>query len=89
MASSIILIHNHPSGNRNPSEADRRRTAKLNEAGKYLDIPILDHIIFTESGYFSFADEGFLQEGKPSFKLFPFFHHYSGNYSSLLITLIP
>ncbi len=60
LASSIILIHNHPSGNRNPSEADRKLTAKLKEAGKYLDIPVLDHIIFTESGYFSFADEGFL-----------------------------
>ncbi len=60
LANAIILVHNHPSGNRYPSEADRKLTSKLIEAGKYLDIPVLDHIIFTESEYFSFADQGFL-----------------------------
>ena len=57
LASSIILIHNHPSGNLKPSEADRRLTKQLSEAGKLLDISVLDHIIFTDENYFSFADE--------------------------------
>lgn len=60
LASSIILIHNHPSGNLNPSEADRQLTNKLKEAGKFLDIPVLDHVIFTDEKYYSFADEGLL-----------------------------
>ncbi len=60
LANAIILVHNHPSGNRYPSEADQKLTSKLIEAGKYLEIPVLDHIIFTESEYFSFSDEGFL-----------------------------
>ncbi|MGQ1889298.1 RadC family protein [Thermophagus sp. OGC60D27] len=60
-ASSIILCHNHPSGNKNPSKADIVITKKLNEAGKILDITILDHVIIAENHYFSFADEGILQ----------------------------
>ncbi|MET4075898.1 DNA repair protein RadC [Hymenobacter sp. UYCo722] len=60
LASSIILVHNHPSGNRNPSAADIQLTKKLKEAGNFLDLPILDHLIFAESGYYSFADEGIL-----------------------------
>lgn len=60
LSSSIILVHNHPSGNINPSEADRQLTSKLKEAGRFLDIPVLDHIIFTDENYFSFADEGIL-----------------------------
>lgn len=62
LASSLILIHNHPSGNLNPSEADRQLTQKLKEAGKFLDTPVLDHIIVTPDfdQYFSFADEGLL-----------------------------
>jgi DNA repair protein RadC len=60
LSSSIILVHNHPSGNINPSEADRLLTNKLKEAGRFLDIPVLDHIIFTDEKYFSFADEGIL-----------------------------
>ena len=60
LASSIILVHNHPSGNRNPSAADIQLTKKLKEAGNFLDLPILDHLIFAESGYYSFADEGML-----------------------------
>lgn len=58
LASGIILVHNHPSGNLKPSHADRQLTKKMVEAGKLLEIPILDHIIFTDNGYFSFADEG-------------------------------
>jgi DNA repair protein RadC len=57
LASAVILVHNHPSGNLKPSEADDSLTKKLKYAGALLDIPILDHIIFTNSNYFSFADE--------------------------------
>ncbi|SDX76745.1 RadC family protein [Hymenobacter psychrophilus] len=60
LASSIVLVHNHPSGNRNPSAADIALTRKLKEAGQLLDLPVLDHLIFTDQGYHSFADEGML-----------------------------
>ncbi|UYZ57608.1 RadC family protein [Hymenobacter latericus] len=60
LASSIILVHNHPSGNRQPSAADIALTKKLKEAGKFLDLPVLDHLIYTDRGYYSFADEGIL-----------------------------
>jgi len=59
-SSSIILGHNHPSGNINPSESDRRITAKLSEAGKMLEVVIIDHLIIGEDSYFSFADTGSL-----------------------------
>jgi DNA repair protein RadC len=59
-ASSIILAHNHPSGNIQPSETDIKLTKKIQEAGKYLDLPILDHIILSSETYFSMADEGYL-----------------------------
>lgn len=59
-AVSLILTHNHPSGNLNPSEADKQLTKKLKSAAESLDIKILDHIIVTEKSYFSFADEGLL-----------------------------
>ncbi|HEY9116944.1 MAG TPA: DNA repair protein RadC [Roseivirga sp.] len=58
LASGIILVHNHPSGNLKPSHADIKLTEKLAESGKLLEIPVLDHIIFTDNGYYSFADEG-------------------------------
>lgn len=57
-ASSIILCHNHPSGNTRPSEADNRLTQKLFKAGKLIDIHILDHVIIGEGGFYSYADEG-------------------------------
>jgi DNA repair protein RadC len=57
-ASGIILAHNHPSGNLKPSQADHQLTRKLKEAGKALDIPVLDHLIIGERDYFSFVDEG-------------------------------
>lgn len=60
LASSLILVHNHPSGNLKPSEADFKITKKLREAGTLLDIPVLDHLIFTDHGFYSFADEGIL-----------------------------
>lgn len=57
-AVSIILCHNHPSGNLHPSRADKELTRKIKEAAKLFDIHLLDHIIVSEEGYFSFADEG-------------------------------
>lgn len=59
-ATALILFHNHPSGNLNPSDADKSITKKIIEAGKTLDIQVLDHIIITEKHFFSFADEGLL-----------------------------
>ena len=59
-ATSVILIHNHPSGPLVASDADKQITRKLKEAGKHLDILVLDHVIVTEKSYFSFADEGIL-----------------------------
>ncbi|MDO1446972.1 DNA repair protein RadC [Rhodocytophaga aerolata] len=60
LASSIILVHNHPSGNMMPSQADKELTKKMKEAGKLLDIPVLDHVIFADRVFYSFADEGIL-----------------------------
>jgi DNA repair protein RadC len=59
-AVSIILCHNHPSGSLKPSLADRELTLKIREAAKYFDIMVLDHIIVSNEGFFSFADEGIL-----------------------------
>ena len=55
---SIILSHNHPSGKLQASEADIQITKKIKEAGKNLDIQVLDHVIITEKSYYSFVDEG-------------------------------
>ncbi len=60
LAVSIVLCHNHPSGNLKPSEADMRITKKLKESGDILDISVLDHVIVSDSSYFSFADEGLM-----------------------------
>ncbi|MEX1203185.1 MAG: DNA repair protein RadC [Ferruginibacter sp.] len=59
-ASVIILSHNHPSGNLRPSKADEDITQKIVKAASYLDIKVADHIIVSEEGYFSFADEALL-----------------------------
>ncbi|MCX6290862.1 MAG: DNA repair protein RadC [Bacteroidetes bacterium] len=59
-ASSVIFCHNHPSGNLKPSEQDIRLTKKLAEAGKLLEISALDHIIVSQHGFYSFADEGMM-----------------------------
>ncbi len=59
-AAAIILCHNHPSGNLKPSQADRVLTKKIKEFGQLIDLPVLDHIIFTDNDYFSFADEAIL-----------------------------
>jgi DNA repair protein RadC len=60
LATSIILAHNHPSGTLQPSEADKAITKKIREAGKFLDINILDHLIITDESFFSFLDDGIL-----------------------------
>ncbi len=59
-AASVILLHNHPSGNPTPSHEDKRVTEKLATACRYADISVLDHIIVGKDSYFSFADEGLL-----------------------------
>ncbi len=60
LATSIILAHNHPSGTLRPSQADIKLTNKVKEAGKILDVQLLDHLIVADTGYYSFADEGSL-----------------------------
>lgn len=59
-AKSFIIAHNHPSGNKNPSESDIQLTRKIRDAAKNLDINLLDHLIITQKGYTSFADEGLI-----------------------------
>ena len=59
-ASSVMLFHNHPSGGLKPSQADLSLTRKLKQAGEVLDTQVLDHLIISERGYYSFADEGVL-----------------------------
>ena len=59
-ASRIVVAHNHPSGSLKPSKHDEMLTQKIKKAGEYLDIELLDHVIITSEGYFSFADEGLL-----------------------------
>jgi len=59
-AASIVVAHNHPSGNLNPSQSDIFLTHKLKEGGRLLDIDLMDHIILTSENYYSFADEGLI-----------------------------
>lgn len=59
-ASGLVLAHSHPSGNLKPSQADLTITRKLVEAGRLLDLEVLDHLIITSNGYYSFGDEGLL-----------------------------
>jgi DNA repair protein RadC len=60
LASGIIVVHNHPSGNLNPSESDTRITQKIKESGNILDVQLLDHLIVSDRDYYSFADNGLL-----------------------------
>jgi DNA repair protein RadC len=60
LSTSIIISHNHPSGNLKPSDVDIQLTRKFVETGKIMDINVVDHIIITEEGFFSFADEGLI-----------------------------
>jgi len=59
-ASSIILAHNHPSGNLKPSESDIKITKKIGEASKTMEVQLLDHLIISDDSYFSFSDEGMI-----------------------------
>ena len=60
LASSLVLCHNHPSGNKSPSEADLAITTKIRDSGKIMDIVVLDHVIIADKDFYSFADEGLL-----------------------------
>lgn len=60
LSSAVIIAHNHPSGNLRPSQADINMTKKVKETARILDSQLLDHVILTEEGYYSFADEGIL-----------------------------
>lgn len=59
-AQAIILCHNHPSGCTKPSDSDVKLTKKLVEVGKYLEMPVLDHLIISDESFFSFANEGLI-----------------------------
>jgi DNA repair protein RadC len=60
LASSIIIAHNHPSGNLKPSQADLHLTETIRKAGKLLEINLIDHLILSDDGFYSFVDEGLL-----------------------------
>lgn len=70
-AVKIIVVHNHPSGEIKPSEADKDITDRLIQAGKIMNVPVLDHLIITEKTFFSFADSGILEELEQSTKYVP------------------
>lgn len=59
-AVGIILAHNHPSGTLNPSDSDKTITRKIKNASEFMDIKLLDHLIITKNGYFSFSDDGII-----------------------------
>jgi len=59
-AMGIVMCHNHPSGNLKPSDSDRHLTEKIKTFGKMIELTVLDHIIITDKGYYSFADEGIM-----------------------------
>lgn len=61
LCTTIMIVHNHPSGDPNPSKADKELTDRIKDAGKFLDIQLLDHLIVCDDNkYFSFADEGLI-----------------------------
>ena len=60
LATGLVISHNHPSGNLKPSKADEEITFKIRNAAKFFDIQVLDHIIVSTEGYFSFADDGMM-----------------------------
>lgn len=70
-AVKIIIVHNHPSGEVKPSEADKDITDRLIQVGKIMNVPVLDHLIITEKTYFSFADSGLMDELEQSTKYVP------------------
>tara|TARA_R110000868_G_scaffold66001_2_gene196934 strand:- start:1172 stop:1558 length:387 start_codon:yes stop_codon:yes gene_type:complete len=70
---SLIMVHNHPSGELVPSDADRDVTDRLIQVGKFVDIPVLDHMIISNRHFYSFADIGVLSELEMSLKYVPLF----------------
>ena len=60
LATGIILVHNHPSGNLSPSQSDINMTKKIKEAGRVMEVQLLDHLIIAGNKYYSFADEGLI-----------------------------
>jgi len=72
-AVNLILVHNHPSGTLKPSEADKDITDHLIQVGNIMNVPVLDHLIITESSYYSFANSGLLEELSKSIKYVPAF----------------
>lgn len=68
---NLIIVHNHPSGELTPSTADIDVTDHLYQVGKFLNVPVLDHMIISKQGYFSFADDGLLGEISQSLKYVP------------------
>lgn len=60
MASHVVIVHNHPSGNLTASACDKTITASLKEALRIIDVSLMDHLIISEDGYLSFADDGLL-----------------------------
>ena len=59
-AVSLVLVHNHPSGNTRPSTQDNTLTEKMKKAANVMNIKLLDHLVFTDNGYYSYLDEGML-----------------------------
>ena len=72
-AVNLIFVHNHPSGELKPSKEDKDVTDRLIQIGKFVDIPVLDHMIISNKEYFSFADSGVLSELEMSLKYVPAF----------------
>jgi DNA repair protein RadC len=68
---SLIMVHNHPSGELNPSKADKDVTDRIIQVGKFVDIPVLDHMIISDKSYYSFSDSGVLAELELSLKYVP------------------
>ena len=60
MATHVVIVHNHPSGNLKTSDSDETITKTIKDALKLIDVQVMDHLIITENGYYSFSDEGFL-----------------------------
>lgn len=72
-AVNLIFVHNHPSGELKPSKADKDVTDRLIQVGKFVDIPVLDHMIISNKDFYSFADSGVLSELEMSLKYLPLF----------------
>jgi DNA repair protein RadC len=67
----LILVHNHPSGNLKPTEADLSHTDRLLQVGKIIDVEVIDHLVISEKSYYSFEDNGLLEELKKSTRYVP------------------